>query len=195
TSLQDLANSLKERVDSMREEVKAKTKYIKSNTPPSEHENVIWIDTSKTPNIVKTWNEDTQSWDKATPDLPGEVGAYPGDKGDVLEENVNVIQEDVEHVKGEIQDLGDDSKLTPVEKEAVALEIETIKATYAELVKQATKVDVDITDYGNKYKAILAYIQPLLDAVNVNSVITPATYKKAFTDYYSAEQNAKNIIG
>lgn len=193
TDLRTLAESLKDKVDQMNATVNQKTKYIRSNTPPTETENVIWMDTSKTPNLVKTW--DGTQWVAATPEKPEEVGAYPEGAGSALEGQVTVVEKDVEKVKGDIKDLGDDRILTPVEKIAIVLEIESIKATYVQLVKQATDVKVDLTDYGNKYQTLLNYINPLINNKQINSVIDPVIYKTRFTDYYSAEQNAKNLIG
>lgn len=197
--LQNLAQQLKERVEKMQEEVKAKTKYIRSDVQPSETENVIWVDTSKTPNIVKTW--DGTSWVKATPETAAEVGAYEESKGTHLEEVTEDHEErivdvttSVHDVNQAIEDMANDNILSIVEKKSVSVEIETIKVKYENLAEFATNNQIDFVDYKTAYDALIAYTTPILARIDANSVIVRDTYKKKFTDYYAAETAFLNSI-
>src|SRR5699024_4332039 len=94
----------------------------------------------------------------------------------------------------DIKDLADDNILTALEKKAVALEIETIKVKYAELVEFATNNQIDCTDYIQAYNSLIGYITPILSRMDANSVIVRETYRQKFTDYYKAETNFWNSL-
>jgi phage minor structural protein len=54
---------------------KKENSVVKSSTAPSNPTtNMLWLDTSVTPNVLKRWNG--SAWVKATPTTAGEVGAY-----------------------------------------------------------------------------------------------------------------------
>lgn len=62
-------------------EAKGETVY-KSNTPPVESKrtpDMLWLDTSREPNIMKRWDADAKAWVKATATEASEVGAETPD--------------------------------------------------------------------------------------------------------------------
>lgn len=61
-SLQDLANSLKVKVDGIQNGIDLKAEFIKSDVPPEKTWNVIWIDTSDQYHPSKIWSGEDQGW-------------------------------------------------------------------------------------------------------------------------------------
>lgn len=67
------------RVSRRRLEEYAEKKRVVSNEPPNDPD-VIWEDPTQTPHVFNVYNG--EAWVKATPTLPGEVGAYGKDEVD-----------------------------------------------------------------------------------------------------------------
>lgn len=61
------------------------TAVIRSTTAPTDT-SAVWIDISTSPNVVKSFNPDTGLWEKASPTVPGEIGAITDSEAQAIAE-------------------------------------------------------------------------------------------------------------
>jgi phage minor structural protein len=71
----DQIKRLQEKLKIHKKVIDKKTEITRSDFPPND-KTVTWVDTSTTPNVVKTWNDTSSNWEKATPTQADEVGSY-----------------------------------------------------------------------------------------------------------------------
>ena len=109
---------------------------------------------------------------------------------------LNVVRDAANQANAELANIASDSKLTPVEKQQVAREIETIKSEVPILIAQATQYSITTEKdaFNSRYTALMNLVNPLLARMNETSAITTATFKAAFKDYYVAKTALMNKI-
>ncbi|MFL1677659.1 phage tail spike protein [Paenibacillus dendritiformis] len=85
-------------------------RILKSHFEPKEKEkDMLWLDLSVVPNVMKRWDEELASWVKSTPTTAGEVGAETPegaqDKANQAEENAkSYVEGVVEEVETSMRD-------------------------------------------------------------------------------------------
>lgn len=89
-----------------------------------------------------------------------------------------------------INNMSQDSKLSPVEKQALNQTWFAIQAEKSSVDGEADHYGIDKSSYDNSYSTLELYITPLLSDVTTTSDIDSNTFKSNFINYY----NAKNSL-
>ena len=87
-----------------------------------------------------------------------------------------------------LADIANDSKITPVEKQATKKEWDIIVSELPDIDAQATtySITTEKTTYDNAYTALSSYITPLLTDLTTTETIVGATFRTNFKTYYDA---------
>lgn len=93
-----------------------------------------------------------------------------------------------------LDDLVNDNKLTPNEKQIIQLELNVIFAEKPIVVSQATTYSVSTTDYVTKYNDLMNYTSPLFVDPTVTSVIDGLVFRNKFSQYYTAKITVQKAI-
>ncbi|GGD05478.1 phage tail spike protein [Pontibacillus salipaludis] len=133
--------------------INSKSRIVRSDNSPEDH-SLTWIDTSATPNIVKSWDESTSQWIKATPTTALEVGAETEVHRSVLPpEDNSKLWLDVTDVPNVLKRWDDENtkwvKVTPTDgseiKYADGVTLEDLKPSVrgADVTSQNTAADTN----------------------------------------------------
>lgn len=93
-----------------------------------------------------------------------------------------------------LADIASDSKFTPSEKQQTQLEWERIKAEYQQSLTQAQTYKIPTSTLTSSYNLLSSYIAPLLSDLNTTSDIVGSTFRKKFSDFYTANKNILNQV-
>ncbi len=93
-----------------------------------------------------------------------------------------------------LNDISNDNKLTPDEKQSIKKEWDVIVAEKPKNDSQADYYGVNKTGYETAYTNLSNYITPLIQDLNTTSEITGTTFRAIFTAYYSARTDLLNAI-
>lgn len=85
-----------------------------------------------------------------------------------------------------INDIANDNKLTPSEKQSLVLEFNRIKTEYNQNNSSATTLGLSVTGYQTGYNNLNSYITPLLANLTTTSDIVGARFRTNFQNYYNA---------
>ena len=87
----------------------------------------------------------------------------------------------------QLTEISSDSKLTPMEKQSLKREWDSIVAEKPTIDAQATvyNITTEKTNYGASYATLNAYVAPLLAVLTTTSDIVGTTLCSNFADYYS----------
>lgn len=98
----------------------------KGTTPPTtKTKDMLWLDTSSTPNVMKRWSG--TAWVKATPTTAAEVGAYSSSAGSALAGRVTTTESTIEQHAGLIA-----SKVEKTTFDAVEGRLDTAETTISQ---------------------------------------------------------------
>lgn len=89
----------------------------------------------------------------------------------------------------QLNQLADDSVITPAEKLTLATLFQDIVADFASLSLQATSLGVNTTELERAYSALHPYIAGILETMSVNTTIVRSEYDNYFAAYYTARGN------
>jgi len=106
----------------------------------------------------------------------------------------NNAQASANTANGLLADIANDGKLTPVEKQAVKLEWDTIVDEKSKIDGQADYYGVSKGTYGTLYNTLSNYITPILSNLGTTSTINRETFRGHFKNYYSARQDLLDAI-
>lgn len=95
-----------------------------------------------------------------------------------------------------LSDISNDDKLTPVEKQALLIEWNTILTERPIIINQAAVYAVSTAAYDSYYNALYTYVTTngLLADINTTSDITGSYFRQVFQDYYTAKVNLLKSI-
>lgn len=89
----------------------------------------------------------------------------------------------------QLNDISDDNKLTPDEKQRALKEWESIQSEVSPIRTQADLFKVSRTIYDAVYSTLHSYITPLLSNLTTTSDIVGSTFRSRFNEYYTARTN------
>lgn len=126
--------------------------------------NMLWLDTSSVPDILKKWNG--SSW--------VQTGASSLEQ---LDPSANT----------NLNDIIFDNKLAPSEKQVTKRDFDEITSEKTSIDAQADKYTISRTSYDNAYNTLNTYLTPLLADLTTTSNIDSATFRTNFKNYYDAK--------
>lgn len=101
---------------------------------------------------------------------------------------------EAETANNQLADISSDNKLTPVQKQMVLKEWESIQEEKPKIEAQADKFGVSKSAYTSAYNALDTYISPYLSAPNATSDIDGQVFRQRFRDYYNQRVDILNLI-
>lgn len=93
-----------------------------------------------------------------------------------------------------LQDIANDNKLTPQEKQQTKKEWDIIVSEKPLNDSSADKFGIDKTNYTYNYNALNSYITPLLSDLSTTSNINGETFRTQFKNYYDSRTTLLNTI-
>ena len=96
--------------------------------------------------------------------------------------------------KSLLDDISNDNKLTPSEKQSILKEWEEIQNEYPLIRQQSLNYGIPNIDYTNYYNNLKTYIEPLLLNIEETSDIIGEDFRNKFLDYYLKRQELQNHI-
>lgn len=118
-------------------------------------------------------------------------------KAETSQATAEEAKEKAEEAMGEINYMGSDSKITPVEKLTIKDKWEEIKKEYTSILNQAKEYSVSTTTYTSYYNTLNTYLNGtdgLLIDMSVTTSIVRSTYQARFNNYYTYRQNVLDNI-
>lgn len=114
---------------------------------------------------------------------PGPPG-QPANIGDIND----LIDDKVEELNEAIDRITSDGYITPAEKRAIQLEINSIIAERPAIVSMAElhQLSSELSLYTQRYDALLLYVAPILQYPNDTTAVNAATFKARFSEFYTA---------
>jgi phage minor structural protein len=171
---------------------KKENSVIKSSTAPSNPTtDMLWLDTSVTPNVLKRWNG--SSWVKATPTTAGEVGAYTKSETDsklatkANQSDLNTLTTRVSTAETNITQLSNQISL-----KANASDVYTKSQVDASLATKANQADLDevSSDVAN-LETRMSNAEAQL-TVQANEIATKVSQTE-FTQQLATKANASDV--
>ena len=111
-----------------------------------------------------------------------------------LQEAIDKVEQQANDSTEKLKDMASDNKLTPSEKKQVELEINQIKIEYPKYTVEGEKFGITTVSYSDSYKALMAYISPLISDIENTSDIVRTLFTGYFSDYYKYRQELINAI-
>jgi hypothetical protein len=135
------------------------------------------------------------NWDDALVDAKSTT-YVGGSLATTVESNAAEAKADADSALSQLTDMASDSKLTPVEKQAIKVEWDGIVAekTLYDSQANAFHIIAEKASYGTAYTTLSNYITPLLSSLTTTSTIVGTTFRANFASYYSARQTLLNKI-
>lgn len=135
------------------------------------------------------------NWDDALIDAKSTT-YVGGSLATTVESNAAEAKADADSALLQLTDMASDSKLTPVEKQAIKVEWDGIVAekTLYDSQANAFHIIAEKASYGTAYTTLSNYITPLLSSLTTTSTIVGTTFRANFASYYSARQTLLNKI-
>ena len=135
------------------------------------------------------------NWDDALVDAKSTT-YVGGSLATTVESNAAEAKADADSALSQLTDMASDSKLTPVEKQAIKVEWDGIVAekTLYDSQANAFRIIAEKASYGTAYTTLSNYITPLLSSLTTTSTIVGTTFRANFASYYSARQTLLNKI-
>lgn len=98
--------------------------------------------------------------------------------------------------KSSVDNMSNDNKLTPSEKQAVKRELDQIvkEKVQGDSIATSYGITTEKTNYGNAYTTLYNYVNPLLADLTITSDINGATMRSYFADYYDKASILANAI-
>lgn len=151
---------------------------IKQNTAPTHLNGRLWLDTSKTPNVL---NRSTGSaWVKVTPTLPSEVGAYSATDGGALAGRMTSTESSITQLSDSIT-----SKVSQTDFNTLTGRVSTAETTITQQ-GEAISLKADsatVTDIGTRLSTAETKITPTAITQTVRS-----------SSEYTGDLNAKEGV-
>ena len=92
----------------------------------------------------------------------------------------------------DVQDISNDSKVTPSEKQSLRLTWFNIISEYASITALANKYNVEYINYKNTYESLNSYLENLLNVNYLNK--TSDIIKKDFDEYFNNYYSMRDLI-
>ena len=119
-------------------------------------------------------------------------------KADAIKAIADEAAKDASDALNNLDDMSNDSILTPQEKGSVANEWACIQKEYTQNTNNATTIgmtsDTAYTTYKGKYDALSTYVSGLALSTKSNTSIVQSTFQTKFSDYYSANVAFLNAL-
>lgn len=96
--------------------------------------------------------------------------------------------------KTQLDDISNDDKLTPSEKQTTKLEFDKINAEYPIIIAEASNYGVSSADYTNKHTGINNYLDGLVADLTTTTAINGETFRGNFAQYYTARETLLRAI-
>lgn len=93
-----------------------------------------------------------------------------------------------------VQDMSNDNKLTPLEKQDTLKEWNIIVGEYTGILGEGTRFGIATTAYTNAYNTLNGYVPGLVSNLMTTSDINGNTFRNNFKTYYDARQILLNAI-
>ncbi|HCS93135.1 MAG TPA: hypothetical protein DIW15_00300 [Bavariicoccus seileri] len=152
SDLQDLANTLKDKVANMQKDVDLKAEYLAQATAPEKTINVIWIDTSNSEgtgvDIPRIYDPETENWVKIVPTQPSEVHAFSKIDGDKIAIDVEQIKEDAKQLSENVEQATEEANERYKEVTQLKTDVDTVSHTVDEQGNSITSLVTKVNDNG-----------------------------------------------
>ena len=102
--------------------------------------------------------------------------------------NAQTAQQEADKANDMLNDISNDNKLTPDEKQSTKKEWEEINSEYTHNVKQAKIYGVDSSNYTTSFNQLQSYLTPLLVNLNTTESINGDEFRRKFKEYYDSRQ-------
>ena len=145
---------------------------------------------------VNVWDIKVEKGNKATgwSPAPEDVDS----KADAIKAIADEAAENASDAIQNLDDMSNDSILTPQEKGSVANEWACIQQEYTQNTTNATTIgmlsDSAYTTYKSKYDALATYVSGLALSTKSNTTIVQSTFQSKFSEYYSANVAFLNAL-
>ena len=145
---------------------------------------------------VNVWDIKVEKGSKATgwSPAPEDVDS----KADAIKAIADAAEDKADAAVQNLDDMSNDSILTPQEKGSVANEWACIQNEYTQNTTNATSVgmtsDTAYTTYKGKYDALATYVSGLALSTKSNTTIVQSTFQSKFREYYSANVAFLNAL-
>jgi|GEM_PF-3273367 len=152
SDLQDLANTLKDKVANMQKDVDLKAEYLAQATAPEKTINVIWIDTSNSEgtgvDIPRIYDPETENWVKIVPTQPIEVNAFPNAEGTALAKALEDARKESERIAKEVKEVTDEANIRYEEVDGLRTDVNTVQHIVDEQSGSITSLVTKVNDNG-----------------------------------------------
>jgi len=127
---------------------------------------------------------DTDTQTTYNMDFKGNLGFGRGEQYNLKELAKSEVS--AEYNLSIVNDMSNDSKLTPLEKRNLKIQFDNIIKEKAQNDTLATTygITTEKTNYGNSYTTLYNYVNPLLSNLTTTSSINGTTMRNYFADYY-----------
>lgn len=108
----------------------------------------------------------------------------------------STVEFDLSSVKQSITDMAADNVLTPLEKQSLKTQMQSITAVYNQLDLSASQLGVitERSTHTSYYSILNSYVNGLIADLTTNSTIVAATYRANFSNYYDSQAALQKAI-
>ncbi|MEG2064708.1 MAG: hypothetical protein RRY23_06145, partial [Alistipes sp.] len=120
--------------------------------------------------------------------------AYDLTDSEKYDEAIEQVQADADRANAQLAEIASDSKLTPTEKQQIAIEWGRIQAEHAKNTATATTLRLTTGEVVIAFNTLNGYITPLLANLSVTSDINGSTLRSTFGAWYEKNVALVNAI-
>lgn len=136
----------------------------------------------------------TTTSDVTSTSIATAIANYYGEKAELQKNLSDDYKLKTDQTVGLLDDLSNDSKLTPLEKTAIKLEMELVVQDAARMVAKAAEYGVSSATYVSTKTALVSYTTPLFTHMDATSTIDRTTFNNTFKAYYDAKTALDQLL-